>query len=40
MFTCQAKDRLLARLLAGLMIGVTVVFVSLLHAASNAHYTL
>ena len=40
MFKFQLKDRLLARLLAGLMIGVSVVAASLLHAASNAQYTL
>ena len=36
MFTCNAQNRFLARVLAGLMIGVTVVVGSLLHAATNA----
>jgi hypothetical protein len=35
MFTCNASNRFLARVLAGLMIGVTVVVASLMHAASN-----
>jgi hypothetical protein len=35
MFTCNASNRFLARVLAGLMIGVTVVVGSLMHAASN-----
>jgi len=36
MFTFNASDRFLARLLAGVMIGVTVVAASLLHAATHA----
>jgi hypothetical protein len=35
MFTCNASNRFLARVLAGLMIGVTLVAGSLLHAATN-----
>jgi hypothetical protein len=37
MFTCNASNRFLARVLAGLMIGVTVVVGSLMHAATNVH---
>jgi hypothetical protein len=37
MIACNAQNRFLARVLAGLMIGVTVVVGSLLHAATNAH---
>ncbi len=40
MFACNAKNALLARLLAGLMIAVTVVVGSLLHATAHAQYTL
>ena len=36
MFNFNASDRFLARLLAGVMIGVTVVAGSLLHAATHA----
>jgi len=36
MFTSNASDRFLARLLAGVMIGVTVIAGSLLHAATHA----
>jgi hypothetical protein len=35
MFTCNASNRYLARALAGVMIGVTVIAGSLLHAATN-----
>ncbi|HEX7374973.1 MAG TPA: hypothetical protein VF277_08355 [Steroidobacteraceae bacterium] len=37
MFTFNAQNRFLARVLAGLMIGVTVIVGSLLHAATNGH---
>lgn len=37
MFTCTASNRFLARVLAGLVLGVTMVGGSLLHAASNVH---
>ena len=33
----NAQNRFLARVLAGLMVGVAVVVGSLLHAATNAH---
>ena len=36
MIACNAQNRFLARVLAGLMIGVTVVVGSLLHAATHA----
>jgi hypothetical protein len=36
MFTCNASDRFLTRMLAGLMIGITVIAGSLLHAATHA----
>jgi hypothetical protein len=35
MFTCNDSNRFLARVLAGLMLGVTVVVGSLLHATAN-----
>ena len=35
MFTCKESDRFLARILAGLMIAVTVVMGSLTHAVAN-----
>jgi hypothetical protein len=37
MFTCNDSNRFLARVLAGLMIAVTVVVGSLTHAVSNMH---
>jgi hypothetical protein len=36
MFTCNVSNRFLARVLAGVMIGTTVIFGSLLHAATHA----
>jgi hypothetical protein len=36
MFTFNASNRFLARVLAGLLIGVTVIVGSLIHAATNA----
>jgi hypothetical protein len=35
MFTCNASNRFGTRILAGLMIGVTVVVGTLMHAAAN-----
>ena len=35
MFTCKDSDRFLTRVLAGLMIAVTVVVGSLTHAVAN-----
>jgi hypothetical protein len=37
MFTCKDSDRFLTRVLAGLMIAVTVVAGSLTHAIVNMH---
>ena len=37
MFTCNASNRTLARVLAGLLITVTAVIGSLTHAAMNVH---
>ena len=37
MFTCSTRNRMLARVLAGLTIGVTVVAGALMNAASHTH---
>jgi hypothetical protein len=37
MFTCNDSNRFLARVLGGLMLGVTVVVGSLMHAMANVH---
>jgi hypothetical protein len=37
MLTCNASNRFLTRILAGLVIGVTVVVGSLMHATANVH---
>jgi len=37
MFTCNNVDRFTTRVLAGLVVTVTIVFGSLTHAVSNIH---